>query len=377
MPKKARSAAAATTPARRKAVLAFTAGLFRDTAAAMERAESAGARFRVLSERLAGHGSELRALDRRTDPRLLDAIAAGAGRVAALLLQGNNTDSAPPREAAERAADGLDRLSDAFRSGAASLHLLPAKARAKKSRVDIRIEGLHEEGVDVAQDCFGKALALRRAAQVEQPAERWYFRLPELAQCDDGKGGCGCGGTRVILPAPVVPPAPDGRRGRAPAGAKADLPSLMAGLDTTGRLVATHLRGLAGLFALELFSAGITCSDSCAPAGVVRVTHSMSYAVRGAQGDYFPSIGFDWILCCACPCYYVFTEQRRETCQWWGQITALTPFAEREAAIREATRLGREMAGDYNTALTNGKPYSQPDGITPRFEAPECSCFVL
>ena len=376
MPKKARSAAA-TTRTRRKTVLAFAAKLFRDTAAAMDKAESAEARYRVLSERLAGHEARLRALDRKTDARLLAAISSGAADIAEFLLQNDNKNGTPSSKKVERAAAGLDRLSDAFRGGAVSLHLLPAKSRSKKSKFNARIKGVHEEAVDLAQDYFGKAVAFRVAAGIEQPEDRWYFRVPELTECGDDKDGCGCGGAQVILPAPSYPPAPPPSKTGASVGVKADLPLLMRGLDTTSRLTATHLRGLAGLFTLALLSASVTCSDSCAPLGVVRVTHCMTYAVRGTQGQYFPSIGFLWILCCACPCYYFFTEQRQERWECWGQITALNPFADREAAMREATRLGREMASDYNSSLSSGTPYSQPTSITPSFAPPPCGCYVL
>ena len=93
MPKKVRSAAA-TTRARRKAVLTFTAKLFRDTATAIDKAESAEARYRILSERLAGQHSHLRALDRKTGARLLQVIASGAGGVAALLLEADSSGGA-------------------------------------------------------------------------------------------------------------------------------------------------------------------------------------------------------------------------------------------------------------------------------------------
>jgi hypothetical protein len=181
----------------------------------------------------------------------------------------------------------------------------------------------------------------------------------------------------VILPGSLAfPSLPEGAEIGAPSGGKADLGLLTRELDATGRMTAAHLKGLAALFTLALFSTSITCSNSCAPVGVVRVTHFMSYGVKGDDGNYYPSIGFLWVLCCACPCYYFFTEQRREQIQCWGQITVLAGKATQSEATKEALKKGREMASDYNAALSNGTAYTQPTGITPQFAPPQCTCWV-
>ena len=175
---------------------------------------------------------------------------------------------------------------------------------------------------------------------------------------------------------PASLPNRHSRKLKTPSGGKADVALLTRELDATGLMTAVHLKGLAALFTLAMFSTSITCSNSCAPVGVIRVTHFMSAGVKGSDGNFYPSIGFLWVLCCACPCYYFFTEQRQEQTQCWGQITMLAGKATQSEAIKEALKQGREMASDYNAALSNGTAYSQPAGITPQFAPPQCTCWV-
>lgn len=354
------------------------AELFGGTAEAMRAHGEAADRYRILGRRFSGSGRRLRSIDARANASLTQAIAAGAQEVASALPAIASTDNVKTLAVhATALAEGMERLSDSFLAGAQSLRSLPSAPAGRgrtisttlRRKVNARVGMIHGKAVELSYEYYAAALAAREAAGLEVPAVRRQFALPAAAD-----GGCAdCVATRVMVRDGLPP---DGG-GRPPRLNRKQLLLLVGRLDETSLLTADHLALLAGLFELlVLASFSIACTDDCRPAGVVRVAPSL-IAIRRVNNRYYASLGFRWQVCCRCSCYYVLTQQRMETTDWWGQVLVLDPQTTRSAAMDLARRRVDALASEFNNSLSAGTPFTSPSDLEPALAPPACGCYVL
>lgn len=354
------------------------AELFGGTAEAMRAHGEAADRYRILGRRFSGSGRRLRSIDARANASLIQAIAVGAQEVASALPAIASTDNVKTLAVhATALAEGMERLSDSFLAGAQSLRSLPSAPAGRgrtisttlRRKVNARVGMIHGKAVELSYEYYAAALAAREAAGLEVPAVRRQFALPAAAD-----GGCAdCVATRVMVRDGLPP---DGG-GRPPRLNRKQLLLLVGRLDETSLLTADHLALLAGLFELlVLASFSIACTDDCRPAGVVRVAPSL-IAIRRVNNRYYASLGFRWQVCCRCSCYYVLTQQRMETTDWWGQVLVLDPQTTRSAAMDLARRRVDALASEFNNSLSAGTPFTSPSDLEPALAPPACGCYVL
>lgn len=364
---------------RRKQLFGLAAEVFHEAAAAMQARDATSDRYDVLRRHLSSLGSKLRRIDGDAQARLLQMLAEGAKAAASALPQleakrGGKTARA--RQAAQL-ADGLDLLSDAFRLGARSLRLIPAPARnvprsgripaGQRAKLNARIRTAHAQGVAVAYDYHVVAAGIREAAGLAQPASRLSFVLPIL-----GEGGCEtCGSSDAVLRATPA----QGKRLPQRAGRLDEKQLLLrAGqLDRVSLATAAHLAGLSRLFGVIIVIA-IACSDSCDPTGVVRVSHFWTATSTGPDGRFSPLLGFLWLICCPCSCFYFFTEQRQIDIRVFNQVLVRNPQRTQSQAFAVGRTRAAELANDYNGSLNSGTPFVSPPDIIPALAPPPCGC---
>jgi hypothetical protein len=367
---------------RRSKSFGLAAEVFRNTAAAMQACDAASDRYDVLRRQLSSLGRKLRRSDGNVQTRLTQMMADGAKAVAGALpqIEAKRGGNAALARQAARLAEGLDLLSDAFRLGARSLRLVPPPARTgprtgripagQRSRLNARIRAAHAQGVGLAYEYHVAALGVREAAGLAQPPLRLSFILPIL-----GEDGCeACGSGDAILQTPLMPAR--GKRLRQQPGRLDGRQLLLRArrLDEVSLATANHLATLSQLFSVIIVVIAIECSDSCDPVGVVRVSHFWTATSTGPDGRFSPLLGFLWLICCPCSCFYFFTEQRQIDIRVFNQVLVRSPQRTQSRAFAVGRARAAELADDYNGSLSSGTPFVSPPDITPALAPPSCGC---
>ena len=362
------------TKRRRTDASRLASQVFAETAAAMQAKDTAQDRYKILGRKFSGLGPKLRRIDRSTQDNITKMISDGGKSVAGVVprLQVKCGKRERVKQAAEL-ADGLDKIGDGFQLGAQSLRLLPSRpsrSRARNARINERIRAVHEQTTDLALEYRVMAGAVREAAGLDIPNDRQSFTVPALDES-------GCGGCDVADPV-FGTDFPDAPRQKGKARGRISLDEarlfLLAGqLDETSLLTANLIALQAELFSIAIIAAAVGCDDLCAPLGVVRVSFYFAAFRRTARG-VFPTIGFRWVRCCPCSCGYIFTQQRRITTRTFNQVTVLDPQRNVTDALKVAAGRGKQLANDFNSALTLNQNFQTPNDIVPALEAPECNC---
>ena len=364
--------------AKRQKVLVFLSGRLSEAATLAEAKPDAACRSRVFAEHLGGLGPRLERLHPQTHSDLFDVIATALGTLADILPQ--LTCEAGTRRRVEQ-GDALDaalkRLRQAFRACALSTSPVAMGSRDKpdgrKAKLNEHILAVRADASALACGYHQAVLDVRDAIGLPETMDGESFGVPPAGQSRSGP--CGSSIPRVIREDAPLP-----GQGRAP-----EVPSrklnerqllLVAGqLDELTLLTALFFNRLATLLREPIFlsyASNALCIDTCDPVGIVQV-RAYQYGSQRVGTQYFPTMGFSWVRCCACPCYYVFTEQR-EINTIHMNLKVLHAHASSSAATRAAMQRAEALALAYNRSLGGNGSFSTPQDVVPAFKPPACDC---